>query len=178
MRKYIAALAVALLLPVVGLAGENLPVQAVEKMKFSALPMSVVDQIVFYQADTANPWSPAYSPPTVNNSVKEVQGTTSPVTRTVPTIALVGRSAGLNLSNPQLPANQTGVAGVAVTVCAPSGATLSGAGTVEFYVYDSARSRSRPPHAARPSTGSGSRSPGGGSSPRRRGSPSRPARVA
>lgn len=136
MRKFIAALAVAFALP--ALAVENLPTQAVEKIRFATLPMSSLGQVVYYQADTVNPWLPAYSPPTVNNSVKETQGTTSPVTRTVPTIALVGRSAGLNLSNPQLPANQTGVAGVAVTICAPSGNTLAGAGTVEFYVFDSA----------------------------------------
>jgi hypothetical protein len=71
-----------------------------------------------------------------NQSVYEVQGTTSPVTRTAPTIAGDGALAGLNLANPQLAANQSGLAGVAVTVCSATGTTLSGAGTIEFYLYD------------------------------------------
>lgn len=81
-------------------------------------------------------WLPALPSAPGNRSVYEVQGTTSPVTRTPPTIAGDGATAGLALNNPQLPANQTGLAGIVVTVCAASGVTLSGAGTIEFYVYD------------------------------------------
>ena len=83
-------------------------------------------------------WLPALPEAPGNRSVYEVQGTTSPVTRTVPTLAGDGATAGMALNNPQLPANQTGLAGVAVTVCAATGTTLSGAGTIEFYVYDPA----------------------------------------
>jgi len=81
-------------------------------------------------------WSPALPLAPGNRSVYEVQGTTSPATRTAPTIAGDGATAGLALNNPQLAANQSGLAGIVVTVCSATGTTLSGAGTIEFYVYD------------------------------------------
>ena len=136
MRKFVAVLA-AVLLPVASFATEMLPSHEVMKLTTAIFPAMVIEPLV-YQAGTVNPWSPAYAAPTVNLSVKEVQGTTSPVTRAPPTIAVVGTDAGLGLANPQLPANQTGTAGVVVTVCAAATRTLSGAGTIEFYVYDPA----------------------------------------
>ena len=136
MRKFVAVLA-ATLLPGFALAVPSLLPSHVQNLALASIvPMTIMP--VVYQAGTVNPWSPAYAAPTVNLSVKEVQGTTSPVTRAPPTIAVVGTDAGLGLANPQLPANQTGTAGVVVTVCAAATRTLSGAGTIEFYVYDPA----------------------------------------
>lgn len=71
-----------------------------------------------------------------NQTVYEVQGTTSPVTRTAPTLGVDGALAGLNLANPQLSASQSGWAAFALTICSAAGTTLSGGGTIEFYVYD------------------------------------------
>jgi hypothetical protein len=85
-------------------------------------------------------WTPSYanvnqiSPGNV--SVQEVQGTTSPVTRTAPTVAADGQTAGISLANPQLAANQNGYHGLSVTVCTVAGQTLSGTGTIQFYGYD------------------------------------------
>jgi len=137
MTRKLAALLAALLVPAAALAEPSLLPSHVQRLALASIvPMTIMP--VIYQAGTVNPWSPAYAAPVINNSVKEVQGTTSPVTRAPPTIAVVGTDAGLNLANPQLPANQTGTAGVVVTVCAAATRTLSGAGTIEFYVLDTA----------------------------------------
>lgn len=69
--------------------------------------------------------------------VYEVQGTTSPVTRSAPTVAGDGVLAGMSLAQANLAANQSGQHGLNVTVCAV-GTTLSGAGTIKFYTYDPA----------------------------------------
>ena len=137
MTRKLAALLAALLVPALAGALEMLPSHEVMKLT-TAINLPMVIEPLAYSAGTVNPWSFAYSAPTSNLSVKEVQGTTSPVTRAPPTIAVVGTDAGLSLANPQLPANQQGTAGVVVTVCAAATRTLSGAGTIEFYVYDPA----------------------------------------
>jgi hypothetical protein len=87
-------------------------------------------------------WAPVYTNPAQispgNVSVFETQGTTSPVTRTAPTVAGDGQTAGINLANPQLAANQSGYHGLTVTVCAATGALLTATGTIQFYGYDMA----------------------------------------
>ena len=83
-------------------------------------------------------WAPAIPAQPGNASVVETQGTTSPVTRSAPTIAVDGAFAGINLANPQLRASGQGTPGISVTVCSATGTTLSGAGTIQFYGYDPA----------------------------------------
>jgi hypothetical protein len=87
-------------------------------------------------------WAPVYANPAQitpgNVSVFETQGTTTPVTRTAPTVASDGQLAGINLANPQLSANQNGYHGLTITVCAATGSLLTATGTIQFYGYDMA----------------------------------------
>ena len=79
-------------------------------------------------------WSAVYPAPSTNQSMMETQA----LTRAAPTLASDGATAGVTLGNPQLPASQSGIAGVSVTVCAEATRTLAGAGTLQFYAYDNA----------------------------------------
>ncbi len=138
MKKF---LALALLLPSLAFAQPDLVPSHVQNLVLAAtsnfLKMTI-DPLMWAATTVDHPWARALPSQPGNLSVYEIQGTTSPVTRAVPTLATVGAISGLALNNPQLPANQSGMAGIAVTVCSATGTTLSGAGTVEFYVYDPA----------------------------------------
>jgi hypothetical protein len=80
-------------------------------------------------------WLPAVAGQPGDPSVYEVQGTSSPVTRTAPTVGADGALAGVTLAFPAQ-GSQGAQRGLNVTICSATGTTLSGAGQIKFFSYD------------------------------------------